>query len=211
MEVVCKKWTAEFEANGYHIEDILSLIKEAYRERAKEGISFATLGYSLDDFLAERSESDYWFLAFDDDNKLYGTARLTIFADNSGEVCNFAVLPKSQGKHIGSQLLQSLTAFGKEQGLDYIKSYTATHADSSVNCHRKNSFRIVDIFVGLDQTYSSYVFLCQFSSLSISNIFSTSLHYSVSYIKYVLFKKTDGHNTYLGNLALRIKTKKKLL
>lgn len=115
MEIICKQWTEDLEINGYTIEDILSLIKEAYGERAKEGISFATLNYTIGDFLSERTNGDYWFLAFDDNRCLYGTARLTV-KGNSGEICNFAVLPKSQGKHVGSNSYRLLIILQKSMG-----------------------------------------------------------------------------------------------
>ena len=183
MEIICKLWTENLEINGYTIEDILSLIKEAYGERAKEGISFATLNYSVDDLLAERSSADYWFLAFDEDNHLYGTARLTV-KDKSGEICNFAVLPKSQGKHVGSQLLRAANHFAKEQGLDYVISYTATNAKSSVRCHCNNGFQIVGIDIGLYQDYSSYVFRNQIAPSSYWNDLLVRLGFLKSYIKY---------------------------
>ena len=207
MNIVCKQWTVDFEVNGYHIEDILSLIKEAYGERAKEGISFATLSYTIDDFLVERTDTDYWFLAFDDDNHLYGTARLTI-KDKSGEICNFAVSPKSQGKHVGSQLLQAANLFAKEQGLDYVISYTAIKATSSVKCHCNNGFRIVGIDTGLYQDYSSYIFRNQIaSSFYWNSVFLVRLRFFKSYINYRMAKKSNGQNTIIGKLFIYIKDK----
>lgn len=41
MKVVCRQWTQNIEIYGHHLEDFLSLIKEAYGERVKEGITFA--------------------------------------------------------------------------------------------------------------------------------------------------------------------------
>lgn len=207
MNIVCKQWTADFEVHGYHIEDILSLIKEAYRERAKEGISFATLSYTLDDFLAQRTDTDYWFLAFDEDYQLYGTARLTI-KGKSGEICNFAVSPNSQGRHVGSQLLQAANQFAKEKGLDHVISYTATHAISSVKCHCKNGFRIVGIDIGLYRDYSSYIFRNQIApSFYWNNVFLVRSRFLKSYIKYRMAKKSNGQNTIIGNLFIYIKDK----
>lgn len=207
MNIVCKQWTEDIEVNGYHIEDILSLIKEAYGERAKEGISFATLSYTIDDFLAERTDSDYWFLAFDKDNHLYGTARLTI-KDKSGEICNFAVSPNSQGKHVGSQLLQAANLFAKEKGLDHVISYTATHAISSVKCHCNNGFKIIGIVIGLFRNYSSYKFRNQISqSLYWNNSLLVKLRFLISYMKYRIAKKSNGQNTIIGNIFKYIKEK----
>lgn len=205
MNIVRKQWTEDFEVYGYHIEDILSLIKKAYGERAKEGIQFATLNYSIDDFVAERTDADYWFLAFDNNEKLYGTARLTI-KNKGGEICNLAVSPNSQGKHIGSQLLQEINSFAKESGLDYILSYTAVRATSSVKCHCNNCFQIIGIDVGLLRNYSSYCFRSQLSpSFYWNNHFLIKLRYFLSYLKYRVAKKPDGHNSAIGNLILACK------
>lgn len=207
MEIICKLWTENFEINGYTIEDILSLIKEAYGERAKEGISFATLNYTIGDFLSERTNGDYWFLAFDDNRCLYGTARLTV-KGNSGEICNFAVSPKSQGKHVGSQLLQAANSFAVKQKLDYVISYTATNAKSSVRCHCNNGFKIVGIEIGLYQDYSSYIFRNQISpSFYWNNSHLVKLGFLRSYIKYRIAKKSNGRNTIIGNMFIKIKEK----
>lgn len=206
MEIVCKQWAESFEVRGYCIEDILTLIQEAYKERAKEGISFATLSYTIDDFLAERTNSDYWFLAFDENNRLCGTARLTLLAGKVGEVCNFAVLPSAQGKHVGTQLLEELVRFGEKMQLDYIRSYTAIHAKSSVKCHCRCGFRIVGINVGLQQSYSSYIFRNQLSPSPFwRRMILTRFNYLLTFLKYKLAKRPDGKNTIIGDFYLRHK------
>lgn len=208
MNIVCKQWTEDFEVYGYHIEDLLSLIKDAYGGRAKEGISFATLNYTIEDLLAERTDADYWFLAFDEGKHLYGTARLTVKNNNSGEICNFAVIPKCQGKHVGAQLLQEANKFAAEKRLDYVISFTAMKATSSVKCHCNNGFRIIGISAGLDSDYSSYVFRNQISkSFFWSSAVLTKLHFFLSYLKYRLYKKSNGSNTYIGNYMLLHRSK----
>lgn len=212
MDVVCKQWTEDFEIYGYHIEDVLSLIKEAYRERAKEGISFATLDYTIEDFLAERTDADFWFLAFDNEKKMYGTARLTIKDDKSGEICNFAVSPYCQGKHVGSHLLQAANLFAKEHKLDCVLSFTAMKATSSVRCHCNNGFRIIGININLLKDYSSYCFRNQISpSWYWSNSFMMRLRYLLSYLKYCLAKRPNGQNRFIGNIYLKYKRSKGLV
>ena len=207
MKIVCKQWKDDFEIDGYHIDDVLSLIKEAYKERAKEGISFATLNYTIEEFLAERTDDDYWFVAFDEDDCLCGTARLTL-KGNWGEICNFAVSPSCQGKHVGSQLLQAASQFAKERSLDYIMSYTATRAESSVKCHRNNGFQIVGINMGLSTDYSSYVFRNQ---LTPSYYWSCKplmkIRTFLPYLIYRMTKSADGKNTITGNFVLYLKGK----
>lgn len=205
MNIVCRQWTEDFEIYDYRIEDILSLIKEAYGERAKEGIFFETLNYTIHDLLAERTNADYWFLAFEDDNRLRGTARLTIMG-NWGEICNFAVSPSTQGRHVGSQLLQAANQFAKELNLDYVMSYTAMKATSSVKCHLHNDYRIVRIISYMNKTYSSYAFRCQLSPVNyLCYKWMIYSQYFKSYIMYKLKKKSNGQNTLLGKIILSIK------
>lgn len=200
MNIICKQWNEDFEVNDYHIEDILCLIKDAYGERAKEGISFATLNYTLDEFLRERTDHDYWFLAFDNENLLYGTARLTVWS-NYGIICNFAVAPHSQGKHIGSHLLQAANIFAQERELDYILSSTAIKAVSSVNCHCNNGFQKVGISIGLNRDYSSYVFRNQIShSLLWNSKTFVKVRFALTYLAYRICKNSNGKNTIWGNL-----------
>lgn len=200
LNIVCKQWIKDFEVNGYHIEDILCLIKKSYGERAKEGISFVTLNYTLDDFLKGRTEDDYWFLAFDEDNILEGTARLTILG-NYGIVCNFAVLPQSQGRHVGARLIQAINCFAKEHKLSYVISSTAMKAASSVKCHSNNGFQKVGISIGLNRSYSSYVFRNQLSQSFLwnSSIF-IKIRFFLTYLIYRLCKTSGGRNTLCGNL-----------
>lgn len=206
MNIVCKQWTEDFEIKGYHLEDVLSLIKEAYSERAKEGISFSTLHYKIDDLLSERTDEDYWFLAFDEDDHLYGTARLTIKNDNWGEICNFAVSPLKQGKHVGSQLLQAANEFAKKKQLNYMMSYTAMKAISSVRCHCNNGFQIIGIGCNIRKNYSSYIFRNQLSQSFLWNsAMWIKFRFMVSYMKFKLLKRADGSNTLFGRLSLYIR------
>ena len=204
MKIIVKQWGEDIEIYGYHIEDILSLIKEAYAERAKDGISFATLKYSLTEFLNERTDDDYWFLAFDDNHLLCGTARLTIIG-RKGEICNFAVLPNCQGRHVGGQLLLAANLFAKERKLEYVKSYTAIGATSSVKCHCNSGFQIIGIAAGLNRNYSSYIFRNQITPSILFNSPFVKYRYYISFLKYKLLKNNNGQNTILGNLALHIK------
>ena len=211
MVIICKQWTEEFCVYGYHDEDILYLIKEAYSERAKEGISFATLNYTIDDFIASRTDTTYWFLAFDENHILYGTARLTV-KDNKGEICNFAVTPKSQGKHVGAQLLQAANQFAKDHQLDHVMSYTAMKAKSSVKCHCNNGFRIVGIGFNLNKNYSSYVFRNQLSpSFFWNSAILVKLRFMFSYIILRMVKKSDGSNTIIGRILLFTKNSLRFL
>lgn len=142
------------------LRSVFSLIQISYKERAKEGISFATLDYTYDEYLEElRKGRNVFFLAFDTTGVLCGVCRLELNG-NHGLVENFAVLPEAQGKHVGSELLQEIKRYSQEQKLSYLVSFTAVNAKSSVRCHTKNGYHIITKFTS-GRGYESYGFRCQ--------------------------------------------------
>ena len=155
MEILVKKYEEPFSLGGFSIEDVLSLVQIAYKGRLKEGIRFETLDMTFEDYRFALNQGNNVLFAAIENNKLYGVARLK----NERELCNFAVLPEAQGKHVGSLLLQTLTNYGKTIGLDHIYSFTHIKAQSSVKCHLHNGFRIISVIQ--DNGYWSYIFRCQ--------------------------------------------------
>ena len=155
MEITFQKYEDHFSLGGFSIEDILSLVKNAYQERVKDGIRFETLDFTLEDYRQELNQGNNVFFGAIENGRLYGVARL----EKDLVLCNFAVLPEAQGKHVGSLLLQALTNYCKTIGLDHIYSYTHIKAKSSVNCHLHNGFNIISVV--RDNGYWSYLFRCQ--------------------------------------------------
>ena len=147
--------------SGISLSDMKKLLNEAYQWRMKtDGISFASLFQSLDGWKSELERSkNIFFLALDEHDKLCGMARLKII-DNYAEVCNFVVSPASQGKHIGRLLLENLTSYAVETGLNYVMSFTAVNATSSVKCHVHSGFNIIGIGRSAGG-YNSYSFIIQ--------------------------------------------------
>lgn len=155
MEIIIQKYEEPFLMEGFSIEEILSLIQTAYKERLKDGIRFETVDFTLEDYRSELNKNNNVFFCAIENKKIYGVARL----ERNLILCNFAVLPENQGKHIGSFLLQALINYGKSIGLDHIYSYTSTKAHSSVKCHLNNGFHIISVVQ--DNGYWSYIFRCQ--------------------------------------------------
>ena len=155
MEIFFKKYEEPFLLGGFTIEDILSVVQVAYKERLKDGIRFEALDMTLERYRFALNQGNNVFFAAIENNKLYGIARLK----NERELCNFAVLPEAQGKHVGSLLLQALITYGKTVGLDHIYSFTHIKAQSSVRCHLHNGFNIISVI--RDNGYWSYIFRCQ--------------------------------------------------
>lgn len=182
MKIIQKKYENPFSVEGVSIENILTLIKNAYVERLKEGIVFLTLNYSIAEYEAElNQEINYFFVAIDTNNTLYGVARL-ILREDYAYLCNFAVSPEVQGKHVGSMLLQYVEEFAKERGLSYIRSFTAVKATSSVKCHLRNGFCIVGCHYS-SGGYWSYAFRNQIRKHWLwSNHLYCKLRYAQSYM-----------------------------
>lgn len=155
VKIYIQKFEEPFLMQGFTIDEILSLIQIAYKERIKDGIRFETVDFTVDNYRFALSQSNNVFFCAIENKKLYGVARLK----NHYELCNFAVLPEAQGKHIGSLLLQALINYGESVGLDHIYSYTSTKAHSSVRCHLNNGFNIISVI--RDNGYWSYLFRCQ--------------------------------------------------
>ena len=92
MEIFVKKYEDPFVLGGFSVEDILSVVQVAYKERLKDGIRFKTLDITPDDYRYELNQGNNVFFVAIENNKLYGIARLK----NERELCNFAVLPEAQ-------------------------------------------------------------------------------------------------------------------
>ena len=178
MEIMIQKYEEPFSLGGFSIEDVLFLVKAAYRERRKDGIRFETLDFTLEDYRQELNQGNNIFFGAIENGRLYGVARL----EKRCILCNFAVLPEAQGKHVGSLLLQTLTNYGKTIGLDHIYSYTHIKATSSVKCHIHNGFNIISVV--RDNGYWSYLFRCQLKKHWFwSNKMCCKMRYYFSYVK----------------------------
>ena len=58
MEIIIQKYEEPFLMEGFSIEEILSLIQTAYKERLKDGIRFETVDFTLEDYRSELNQNN---------------------------------------------------------------------------------------------------------------------------------------------------------
>ena len=122
-----------------------------------------------------------------------------------------AICSKAKRCGIGSMLLNARAELVKKAGGEYILSDTAVGAQSSINYHLKNGFKIIGITSFLSTNYYSYLFRKQLvpSKKWDSNLYCKFV-FLKSYIMTRLIAKEDGCETWLLSLYHKIYSHKKL-
>ncbi len=142
---------------------LTDLIHAAFEERLQQGLNFTCSRMSEKDF-ERRMKDGTVFVALDEETgELLGTVSIFVKTDYKGRKYGYheylAVSPKAKHMGVATQLTQAWTGFAHENGLQYIKSDTATRAYSSVKWHLKNGFHKYGV-VAFDNTdYVSYLFI----------------------------------------------------
>ena len=102
----------------------------------------------------------YLLLAINENEQIVGTVSL-IERHKGGfryvSHDNLAVSSLSKGKGVASSLFQEVLNVARREGYEFITSFTATAADSSVRYHLKNGFVIYERTPG--KGYDSYSFI----------------------------------------------------
>lgn len=102
----------------------------------------------------------YLLLAINENEQIVGT--VSLIERNKGGFSyvshdNLAVSSLSKGKGVASSLFQEVLNVARREGYEFITSFTATAADSSVRYHLKNGFVIYERTPG--KGYDSYSFI----------------------------------------------------
>lgn len=164
---------------------------------------------SEDEFRAE-TKKGVVFVSFDTDTEtLLGTMTVHIRRDKKGVAYGYAeflaISPEAKRLGIGTGLLQELVSFTMNAGGQYVLSDTAIGANSSVQWHLKNGFKIIGIQSFPNTNYYSYVFRKQLSSSGLWNTdWYPALVYWASYVKIKSIKKEDGSFRLLGGFFKRL-------
>ena len=188
---------------------VVNLIHSAFEERLSQGLHFTCSSMSEDQFRAE-TKKGVVFVSFDADTEtLLGTMTVHIRRDKKGVVYGYAeflaISPEAKRLGIGTGLLQELVSFIISAGGQYVLSDTAVGANSSVQWHLKNGFKIIGLQSFPNTNYYSYIFRKQFSSSGLWNTdWYPALVYWVSYVKIKSIKKEDGSFTLLGSFFKRL-------
>lgn len=142
-------------------ETVSKLLHNAFAERREQGINFKCGLFSAQDVENEFiNRGGYLLLAINENEQIVGT--VSLIERNKGGFRyvshdNLAVSSLSKGKGVASSLFQEVLNVARREGYDFITSFTATTADSSVRYHLKNGFVIYEMTSG--KGYDSYSFI----------------------------------------------------
>ena len=142
-------------------ETVAELLQDAFAERREQGINFKCGIFSAQDVENEFVNwGGYLLLAINENEEIVGT--VSLIERNKGGFRyvshdNLAVSSLCKGKGVASNLFREVINVTKREGYDFITSFTATTADSSVRYHLKNGFVIYERTPG--KGYDSYSFI----------------------------------------------------
>ena len=142
-------------------ESVSHLLHDAFEERRKQGINFKCGTFSPQDVKNEfANKGGFLLLALDEFENIVGTVSLIERAKGKYKYVshdNLAVLSAYKGKGVASSLFKEVLSIVDVGGYDFITSFTATTANSSVLFHKKMGFVIYEKSYG--SSYDSYSFI----------------------------------------------------
>ena len=147
---------------------VSSLLHESFEERRSQGIDFKCGHFSAEDVINEfRSRGGYLLIAYEDD-KIVGT--LSLIERKKGKFIygshdNLAICSSMKGKGVARRIFEEALRISKESNYDFLISFTATNAVSSVKYHRSVGFIIYSKNYGND--YNSFSFIYPLKRLKI--------------------------------------------
>lgn len=141
-------------------ETVAELLQDAFAERREQGINFKCGMFSAQDVENEFVNRGYLLLAINENEQIVGT--VSLIEHNKGGFRyvshdNLAVSSLCKGKGVASNLFLEVLHVTRREGYDFITSFTATTAESSVRYHLKNGFVIYEKTPG--KGYDSYSFI----------------------------------------------------
>lgn len=140
---------------------VSDLLFDAFAERREQGINFQCGTFSPKDVENEFSDKrGFLLLAINDTGITVGT--VSLIEHNKGKFIyishdNLAIASNCKGRGIASILFKEVLNIAEYQGYDFITSFTATIAKSSLAYHEKMGFIIYEKSFGKD--YDSYSFI----------------------------------------------------
>ena len=153
-------------------ETVAELLQDAFAERREQGINFKCGIFSAQDVENEFVNwGGYLLLAINENEQIVGTVSL-IERHKGGfryvSHDNLTVSSLCKGKGVASNLFREVINVTKREGYDFITSFTATTAESSVRYHLKNGFVIYEKTPG--KGYDSYSFIYPLKRLGFMRI-----------------------------------------
>lgn len=176
-------------------ESVSQLLHEAFEERRMQGINFKCGMFSSQDVKNEfANKGGFLLLALDDFENIIGTVSLIDRSNAKYKYVshdNLAVSNANKGKGVATLLFKKALSLAYLEGYDFIVSFTATTAKSSVLFHKKMGFVIYAKFYG--SNYNSYGFIYPLKKMMIVRFLGVGkvvfmLKTLVNYIKNVVKK-----------------------
>lgn len=149
-------------------ESVSRLLHESFAERREQGINFKCGTFSAEDVKHEFAGNGGYLFVAEEEGAIVGTVSLINRSKGKYTYAshdNLAVLSSCKGKGVASALFAEVLRIAKKDNLDFITSFTATNAVSSVLFHKKMGFLIWGKNYGND--YNSYSFIYPLNSFKL--------------------------------------------
>jgi len=192
-------------------EELAELMHEAFLERLEQGLHFSC-AYLTAEQMEKKCANSIVLLAIDTDDhdSLAGTVSIEISAKGGNALCalHYYLAVRPQYKHCGvaSLLFIKVQEIAKEKGCSHIISDTAMGAESSVQWHLKNGFKIIGLDSFTSSNYYSYIFRKQLKPHVLwSNSLFCKVHYWLSALKRRMTFNEDGKSSFLMTMYLKMR------
>ena len=167
---------------------ITDLIHQSFEERLQQGLNFSCSRMSESEFRAAMGNGTVFVALDEDSGELLGTVTISFKTDHKGRCYAYheylAVSPKAKHLGVATRLAEVWKAYARENGVQYVKSDTATRAESSVKWHLKNGFQIYGVKAFRSTNYVSYIFIMYLDERTKKSPTYVRLHYLYSRIRY---------------------------
>ena len=167
---------------------ITDLMHESFEERLQQGLNFTCSTMTESEFTTTMSKGTVFVALDEDSGELLGTVTIKIKTDSKGRTYAYheylAVSPKAKHLGVATKLADVWKAYARENGVQYVKSDTATRAESSVRWHLKNGFQIYGVKAFPTTNYVSYIFIMYLDEATKKSPTFVRLHYLYSRIRY---------------------------
>lgn len=139
---------------------VSTLLHESFEERRSQGIDFKCGHFSAEDVINEFRNRGGFLLIASEADKIVGT--LSLIERKKGKFTyashdNLAVSSSMKGKGVARRIFEEALRVSKENNYDFLVSFTAVNAISSVKYHRRVGFIIYAKNYGIN--YDSYSFI----------------------------------------------------
>lgn len=201
--IICNR-----EEAGISWNQMTKLLHESFQERLEQGLKF-TCSFMTPEQFSDKTSKGIVLVAIDPiSNNLLGTATVSMNKDRENLVYGYlehlAISPDAKRQGIATKLLIRVSELSKNNGAVYLTSDTSCNADSSVQWHLKNGFKIYELESYHSTNYWSYVFVKPLSDISRFSSFRIKYHYFKSYVFIKMTRHVDGTDSLLGKLYKKL-------